>query len=220
MLDIGWSELLVIGVVALIVVGPKDLPKLFRTLGQFTAKARGMAREFSNAMNAAADDAGVSDIKKMGDDLRATTSAKSMGLDGLGKMTKDFKDWAPGQNLSALTKERQEQVAKIKALSAQKSQERLDREAAAKAGDAAPEAAAPAAAKPATAKPASAKPASAKPAAAKPKTAAAKPAAKPAAAKAKPAAAKPAAPKAAAAKPAAAKPAAAKKAAPKKAAPE
>ena len=54
MLDIGWSELLVIGVVALIVVGPKDLPVMFRTLGRFTAKARSMAREFQRAMDDAA----------------------------------------------------------------------------------------------------------------------------------------------------------------------
>ncbi|MDM7458992.1 MAG: Sec-independent protein translocase protein TatB, partial [Paracoccus sp. (in: a-proteobacteria)] len=44
MLDIGWTELLLIGVVALIVVGPRDLPKLFHSLGRITAKARGMAR--------------------------------------------------------------------------------------------------------------------------------------------------------------------------------
>ena len=64
MLDLGWTELLVIGVVALIVVGPKDLPLLFRNVGKFVGKAKGMAREFSSAMNQAADDAGVKDIQK------------------------------------------------------------------------------------------------------------------------------------------------------------
>lgn len=80
MFDIGWTELLVIGIVALIVVGPKDLPKLFRSLGQFTAKARNMAREFQRAMDAAADETGV---KEMARDMRDTVSGKNMGLDEL-----------------------------------------------------------------------------------------------------------------------------------------
>ena len=46
MLDIGWSELLVVAIVAVIVVGPKDLPRLMRTVGRYTSKARGLAREF------------------------------------------------------------------------------------------------------------------------------------------------------------------------------
>ncbi|MGP9789989.1 Sec-independent protein translocase protein TatB [Roseinatronobacter sp. NSM] len=88
MLDIGWTELLVIGVVALIVVGPKDLPKMFRTLGQFTAKARNMAREFQRAMDDAADESGVKDMAR---DLRGMTDPKTMGLDELNKM----KNWDP-----------------------------------------------------------------------------------------------------------------------------
>jgi sec-independent protein translocase protein TatB len=94
MFDIGWSELLVIGVVALIVVGPKDLPMMFKTLGRFTAKARGMAREFSRAMEAAADDAGVKDVAK---DLRAATSAKAMGLDMLKDAATKFENWDPAK---------------------------------------------------------------------------------------------------------------------------
>ena len=86
MFDLGWTELLIIGVVALIVVGPKDLPKMFRTLGQFTAKARNMAREFQRAMDSAADESGVRDIAR---DLRNTASGKdikdAMGFDDLDK---------------------------------------------------------------------------------------------------------------------------------------
>lgn len=88
MLDIGWTELLVIGVVALIVVGPKDLPKMFRTLGQFTAKARNMAREFQRAMDEAADESGVKDVAR---DLRGMTDPKKMGMDELDKL----KNWDP-----------------------------------------------------------------------------------------------------------------------------
>jgi sec-independent protein translocase protein TatB len=88
MFDIGWTELMVIGIVALIVVGPKDLPKMFRTLGQFTAKARGMAREFQRAMDDAADSSGVKDVAR---DLRKATDTQGMGLDELNKM----RNWDP-----------------------------------------------------------------------------------------------------------------------------
>src|SRR5580698_5287057 len=48
MFDISWTEFLLIGVVALIVIGPKELPGVLRTLGQYTRKVRGMATEFQN----------------------------------------------------------------------------------------------------------------------------------------------------------------------------
>lgn len=64
MLDIGWSELFVIGVVALLVVGPKDLPKMFRTVGQYMNRARSMAREFQRNMEDAAREAGMEDVNR------------------------------------------------------------------------------------------------------------------------------------------------------------
>ncbi len=90
MFDIGMWELLVVGVVALIVVGPKDLPNMFRTLGQVTGRIRGLAREFQTTMNAAASDTGLSDIAKdlkratdVTKDLRKVTNPSKMGLDAL-----------------------------------------------------------------------------------------------------------------------------------------
>ncbi len=64
MFDLGWLELMVIGVTALIVVGPKELPQLFRTVGRFFGKARAMAREFSQSMEDAANESGLKDATK------------------------------------------------------------------------------------------------------------------------------------------------------------
>lgn len=95
MIDIGMSELLVVGTVALIVIGPKDLPELFRSLGRMTAKLRAMSREFSRAMEAAADESGMKDVAK---DLRSVTSAKSMGLDAVKDAASKFEKWDPLKN--------------------------------------------------------------------------------------------------------------------------
>ena len=67
MLDIGWQELLVVGALALIVVGPKDLPGLLRSCGQWVGKVRGMAREFQRSMNDAAREADVANFKELRD---------------------------------------------------------------------------------------------------------------------------------------------------------
>ncbi|MBY8978168.1 Sec-independent protein translocase protein TatB [Rhodobacteraceae bacterium NNCM2] len=76
MLDIGWQELLVIGALALIVVGPKDLPGLLRTLGQYVNKIRGMAREFQRTMDDAARESDIGNLKELRDlqkDIRSAT---------------------------------------------------------------------------------------------------------------------------------------------------
>lgn len=89
---LGWAELLVIGVVALVVIGPKDLPEMFRQLGRFTARARAMAGEFSRAMEQAAKDSGAADAAK---DLKTLTSAKSMGMDKVRAAVDGFEKWSP-----------------------------------------------------------------------------------------------------------------------------
>jgi len=64
MFDIGWSEMALIAVVAIVVIGPKDLPKVMRAVGQFTARARGMAREFQNSMDDLARETDLADAKR------------------------------------------------------------------------------------------------------------------------------------------------------------
>ena len=119
MFDIGWTELLVIGIVALIVVGPKDLPGMFRTLGRFTAKARGMAREFQRAMNEAADESGMKDAAK---GLKAAASPRSTGLDALNKAADSFEKWDPAKAAKSAAKKPPQNAAEaIKAGQAAKS---------------------------------------------------------------------------------------------------
>jgi sec-independent protein translocase protein TatB len=69
MFDISWSEFLLIGVVALIVIGPKELPGVLRTLGQYTRKVRSMAADFQNQFQEAMREAEMADLKKQVDDL-------------------------------------------------------------------------------------------------------------------------------------------------------
>ncbi|SDZ38556.1 sec-independent protein translocase protein TatB [Jannaschia faecimaris] len=147
MFDIGWSELLLIGVVALIVVGPKDLPRMFRTLGEFTGKARKMAREFQNAMNDAAKESGVGDIAG---DLKKMSNPKDLGMDAIKDATRDLSAWSPDEADGAaakpdagLSEDRAAAKAKIEAATEAKAEARRASEAAELADE--PEVSAPAA---------------------------------------------------------------------------
>jgi len=69
MFDIGWSELLVIAVVAIVVIGPKDLPRVLRSVGRWTGQAKRMARDFQNQFNEALREAELDSVKKDIEDL-------------------------------------------------------------------------------------------------------------------------------------------------------
>jgi sec-independent protein translocase protein TatB len=91
-MGLSWSELLVVGILALIVIGPKDLPGMFRELGRFTAKVRAMGREFSRAMEQAAKETGVNEVAE---DLRKVANPKAMGLDTMRSAVDKFEKWDP-----------------------------------------------------------------------------------------------------------------------------
>ena len=69
MFDISWTEFLLIGIVALIVIGPKELPAVMRTMGQWMRKVRSMASDFQNQFHEAMREAEMADLKKEVDDM-------------------------------------------------------------------------------------------------------------------------------------------------------
>ena len=79
MLDIGWWELMVVAMIALIVVGPKDLPRILRMIGKWAGKARAMAREFQGSIDDMVRETGVDDIKKEVDSVSTFDVEKEIG---------------------------------------------------------------------------------------------------------------------------------------------
>jgi sec-independent protein translocase protein TatB len=91
MFDIGWSELVVIAVVALIAIGPKELPGVLRMVGQWMGKARKMAAEFQGQFQEAMREAEMADLKKSFDEVKeAATGLTSGGL--MTSLQKDVSD--------------------------------------------------------------------------------------------------------------------------------
>src|SRR5882672_3296175 len=103
MFDIGWSELLLIGIVALIAIGPKELPGALRTLGQWMAKVRRMASEFQNQFHEAMREAELADLKKEVDEM-ATKAQSYAHFDPIDDIRKDIEKAAsPPPDLDTLT---------------------------------------------------------------------------------------------------------------------
>lgn len=88
MLDIGWSELVLVGVVALIAIGPKELPGVLRMVGQWMGKARKMAAEFQGQFQEAMREAEMADLKKSFDEVKEAAT----GFNPLTSLQKDVSD--------------------------------------------------------------------------------------------------------------------------------
>jgi sec-independent protein translocase protein TatB len=93
MFDIGWTEMLVIAVVMIVVVGPKDLPKMLRTFGKMTTKMRSMAGDFQRQFNEAMREAELDDVKKSIDELKSLNPANEIRkqLNPLGQAAADLR---------------------------------------------------------------------------------------------------------------------------------
>jgi sec-independent protein translocase protein TatB len=79
MFDIGWSEFVVIAVVALIAIGPKELPGVLRMVGQWMGKARKMAAEFQGQFQEAMREAEMADLKKSFDEVKEAATGFASG---------------------------------------------------------------------------------------------------------------------------------------------
>jgi sec-independent protein translocase protein TatB len=100
MFDIGWSELVVIAVVALIAIGPKELPGVLRMVGQWMGKARKMAGEFQGQFQEAMREAEMADLKKTFDEVKETAT----GFTGGNVMTSLQKDVGDALRIDDLDK--------------------------------------------------------------------------------------------------------------------
>jgi len=91
--SLGFNEIVILGILALVVVGPKDLPLLFRKLGKWTAKLRGMAQEFRTGFDELARQAELDELKREVEALRRTTSLQEVARE-LSKPLPTLEDYA------------------------------------------------------------------------------------------------------------------------------
>jgi sec-independent protein translocase protein TatB len=90
--DFGWSELLVIAIVLIVVVGPKDLPKMLRTFGKTTSNLRKMAGDFRKQFDEALKEAELDDMREIARDIKSLDPRKDIkkALNPLGKVGQDL----------------------------------------------------------------------------------------------------------------------------------
>jgi sec-independent protein translocase protein TatB len=96
MLDMSWGEVMVIGAVALIVIGPKDLPRALRTVGQMTGKIRRMAAEFQGQFNEAMREADLDEVKRQIQGVNDSVTAVNPGFDPIQTIRDELKGAVEG----------------------------------------------------------------------------------------------------------------------------
>jgi len=101
MFDIGWTELLLIGAVAVVVLKPKDLPDAMRSVGKTVTKLRRMAGEFQGQFNQALREANLEDVKKDFDSIRQATSSVTSGLSPASIVGNQIKNAISGPSAAA-----------------------------------------------------------------------------------------------------------------------
>jgi len=94
MFDIGWSEMAVIALVALVVIGPKDLPKVMRSAAHWARKARGLAREFQSGVDDMIREADLEDARKAVESAKSLDVRKAIGetVDPTGEIESEARD--------------------------------------------------------------------------------------------------------------------------------
>ncbi|MDH3231038.1 MAG: Sec-independent protein translocase protein TatB [Alphaproteobacteria bacterium] len=94
MLDIGWPELLIVALITIIVVGPKELPRVLRTVTQMMRKVRAMASEFQSGIDDLAREAELDDLKKDIEKVATTDIAGELEneIDPTGEVTKSVRE--------------------------------------------------------------------------------------------------------------------------------
>ena len=107
MFDLGWQEFMMVAVVLMLVVGPKDLPRILRSFSQFMRKAKGMANEFTSSLEDVARQDEIRDMKNMMSDMKTGNfddMANMIGGDikevaeGFGEVQEDMKSIAAPQS--------------------------------------------------------------------------------------------------------------------------
>ncbi len=103
MLDMSWGEVMLIGAVALIVIGPKDLPKALRTLGQITTKVRRMAGEFQHQFSEAIREAELDEIKRDVEGVKRTADAFRPSFNPVDTIRNELKSAVEGRQAAKAT---------------------------------------------------------------------------------------------------------------------